>query len=102
ALVRRVRAVELVRKDPLRDVDVDPTDLVDQLRKAVEVDHDDVVDRQPGVLVNGPGGEPRAADLEGGVDLVRTVARDVRDAEVARDGEVDQLVVLRIRTKDLD
>src|SRR5207237_9414602 len=65
ACVGRVRAVELVREDRLRNVDVDTAELVDQLGEAVEVDDDHVVDRQAGVLVHGPYGEVCSPDLEG-------------------------------------
>ena len=41
-----VRAVECVREDRLRDVDVDPAEGVDELAEAVEVDDDDVVHRE--------------------------------------------------------
>ena len=102
ARVRRIGTVELVREDRLGDVDVDAAELVDQLREAVEVDHHHVVDRQAGVRVHRPLGEPGSPDLEGRVDLVGPVAGDVRDAEVAWDREVDQLVVLRIGAEDLD
>ena len=67
----------------------------------MEVDDDDMVDRQAGVQVHGALGQTGSSDLEGGVDLVRPVPRDVGDAEVARDREVVELVVLRIGAQDL-
>ena len=82
-----VRAVEPVREDALRHVDLDPADRVDQLAKAVEVDDDDVVDRQAREGLDGGERERRATDLVRRVDLRRAVAGDL-DLEVARDREV--------------
>ena len=95
-----VRAVEAVREDVLRHVDVDAADGVDQLHECAEVDDDDVVDLQcgPEQLVCRLHGELRPTDLHRGVDLLLAVARD-RRTQVARNGEVDEPVSARVRAQ---
>ncbi len=90
-----VRAVELVREDLLRHVHVDTAERVDQLAEPVEVEDDDVMDRQAGQRSHGRDRERRPADLVRGVDLPRAVARDV-DAEIAGDRQVRQPVLAGI------
>src|SRR5437773_298620 len=62
ARLARVRAVEAVREDVLRHVDLDPADVVDQLLEAPEVDGDDVVHRQTGEVADRAHGERGASD----------------------------------------
>jgi hypothetical protein len=85
-LLGRIRTVEL-GDDGLRDGDVDPAQLVDQLLELAEVDNGDVVDRQPGQLPDGQHGQARPAELHRRIDLRLSVARDVDD-QVARDREI--------------
>ena len=81
-----VRAVERVGEDRPGHVDVDATDRVDQVPEAVEVDERDVIDVEPGQVLDRPQRERRAAELERRVDLGRSVAGDL-DPQVARDRE---------------
>ena len=89
-----VRAVERVRQDRLRHVDVDPAERVDQLAEPVEVDDDDVVDGEAGERADGRDRQRRAAELVRGVDLPGAVAGDL-DPEVARDREIREPVRCR-------
>ena len=98
---RRVRTVEPVREDRLRDVDVDPADLVDQRLEVPEVDDDDVVDGQAGEVRDRPDRERGAAELERRVDLVVAVAGD-RHAQVARDREVHEPVASGVGAQQHD
>ena len=66
------------------DVDVDAADRVDGADEAEEVDVDDVVDRQPGQLLDHLQGQLRPAVGVGGVELFGPEAGDF-DLEVARD-----------------
>ena len=81
------RAVEAIRADRPRNIDLDPADRVDQLLEAVEVDDGDVIHVQAGQLPNRAERQRRAADLIGRVDLPEPDLRDL-DLQVAGDREV--------------
>src|SRR6266542_2604595 len=96
-----VRAGEAVRVDRRRHVDVDSADRVDQLLEAREVDDGHVVDVDPGQVPHRRHRERRPPDLVRGVDLVRSVAGNL-DAEVSRDGEVGDAVMVRVGANEHD
>ncbi len=97
--LRSVRAVEFVREDRLRDVDLDPPECVDQILEAVEVDDHDVIDRQAREISNRRQGQRRSSELVRRVDLPRAETGDVH-AEVARDREVGDAMRRRIRAQE--
>ena len=81
ARLGRVRAVEAVREDRLRHVDVDPAERVDHAsRKSSKSTIATWFDLQPRQRADRPQRERRPAELEGGVDLVRAEAGDRRRA----------------------
>ena len=69
---------------------VDAAEAVDDAREPAEADLDVAVDRQAGGLLEGLGQQLRAADREGGVDLVAAVPGD-RQVAVAGDGDEHRL-----------
>ena len=77
------------------DVDVDAADRVDGAGEAGEVDVHQVVDLEPGELLDGLQRQLRAAVRVGGVELVGPDAGDV-DLEVARQGEQGDRVAVRV------
>jgi hypothetical protein len=85
----------------LIDVDVDPADLGHDLLEAVEVDGDDVIDRQPGERPDGLGRAARAAERERRVDPVAPrrrmgAATRMIDDEVSREREERDRVLVRV------
>ena len=76
--VARIRAVEAVREDRLRDDDVDAADRVDQLAEPVEVDDRDVVDVEPGQVLDRLERQRRPTELRRGVELGGHRARGSR------------------------
>ncbi len=68
----------------VREVDVDPSEGVDQLGEADEVDLHVLVDRHAEGLLDGED-EPAWPPVVGGVDLARPVGLGDRQIEVARD-----------------
>jgi hypothetical protein len=81
------------------DHEVGPTQLVDDLDEAFEVDVDEVVDGNAEQLLDRLDGQLGAAQGVGRVDLVQAEAGDV-DPQVARHGEHRDAVGLRIETHD--
>ena len=71
--------------DGLRQAHLNPAEGVHDAAETCEPDLDVVVEGDTGVQLNGLRQEGRATLGESGVDLVRSVARDV-DVGVARDG----------------
>ncbi len=60
--------------DRVRDAHRDPAERVDDVDESAEADLHVAVDPQPGVLLDGPHQQLRAAEGEGGVDLVLSLA----------------------------
>ncbi len=77
------------------DVDVDAVDRVHGVGEAGEIDVDDVVDLEPGELLDHVERLLRATGRVGGVELVDADARDVH-AQVAWDGEQRDPVLVRV------
>ena len=99
ARIGRVRALELVREDRLRNVDLDAAERVDHGFEVLEVDQHDVIRLQARERLYRLERQRRAAQLVCRVDLVRPVARDL-DAEIARDREIGHPVPAGIGSEE--
>ena len=90
---------------PAVDVDPDPAELVHHLREAAEVDRDQVIDREPGELLDRRHGAGGAAVGVRRVDLLpadeAVGARHV-DREIAREGEDRDGGRVRLRADEHD
>ena len=77
----RVRVV-----DRFGEVHLDAAQGLDHVDEAVEVQLDEMLDRDPEVLLNG-GDQLIGALVQRGVDLVGTVGACIRDEQVPRNGQ---------------
>ena len=71
----------------LGNVDRHSSQLVDERRERVEVDDGDVVDREPGEILDRLHGEGSSAERVRRVDLVRAVLAEI-DSQIPGNGEI--------------
>ena len=85
--------------DRLGEVHLDTPQGLDHVDEAVEVQLDEMLDRDPEVLFD-RGDQLIRSLVQRGVDLVGAVGTGVRDEEVARDGEDRYRMVGRVQVED--